>query len=247
MARSAAATFVAFESFTKRTPWSSRTSSMRCGTPGKLTSAAAIASSGIPAARAAAVAAAAFSRLCSPGSAGSAGSGSSAPNSTRLAAPGTGPKPRGTIGDVVLGLRLEDAELRVDVPLEGPVAVEMVGLEVEQHGDPRPQELDVLELERGELADDPCVVFDLSCERRQRPADVPGDLDRPAGGAKHRTQELARRRLSVRTRHAEDRVSEQPCAELDLAPDGNAEGSSPRDQRRLPRNARALHDEIEPL
>ena len=50
---------------------------------------------------------------------------------------------------------LEDAELRVDVPLERAVAVEVVGLEVEQDGDARAERLDVLELERRELADDP--------------------------------------------------------------------------------------------
>ena len=59
--------------------------------PGKAKSADAIASSPIPAARAAAVAAAAFSRLCAPRSSGSAGNGSSAANPIP-----SRPRPRGT-------------------------------------------------------------------------------------------------------------------------------------------------------
>src|SRR5919198_5729871 len=41
----------------------------------------------------------------------------------------------------------EDAELRVAVGLEGAVAVEVVGLEVEEHGDLAGELVDVLELE----------------------------------------------------------------------------------------------------
>ena len=109
-ARRAAATFVAFESLTKRTPAASPTSSSRCGTPGNVRSASAIASSPIPAARAAAVAAAAFSRLCAPRISGSAGSGSSAANSIP-----SRPSPRGT---TFAPRPLEDAQLRVAVGLE---------------------------------------------------------------------------------------------------------------------------------
>ena len=60
---------------------------------------------------------------------------------------------RGVLRDLVL----EDPELRVAVRLEAAVAVEVVGLEVEQHGDARPELVDVLELEARELADDPRV------------------------------------------------------------------------------------------
>jgi hypothetical protein len=123
----------------------------------------------------------------------------------------------------------------------------MVRLQVEQHRDPRSQQLDVFELEGGELTDDPRALVDLPCERRQRPADVPRNLHGPVGCAKHRAEQLGRRRLAVRAGHAENRVPKESGAELDLAPDGNGEGSSPRDERRLPRNARALHDEIDPL
>ena len=123
---------------------------------GERRSAAAIASSPRPAARAAAVAAAAFSRLCAPGISGSAGSSSSAENSIRRPRPGRA-EPARHDRDILGGLVLEDPQLGVAVALEGAVPVEVVGLEVEQHGDPRPKLLDVLELEARELADDPCV------------------------------------------------------------------------------------------
>ena len=50
---------------------------------------------------------------------------------------------------------LEDAELRVAVRVERAVAVEVVRLEVQQHRDLARELVDVLELEGGQLADDP--------------------------------------------------------------------------------------------
>ena len=123
-----------------------------------------------PIARAAAVAAAAFSRLWAPRIRGSAGSGSSAANSTRRATPGTAPNPRGTIATSSSSLALERAELCGRVGVERAVPVEVVGLEVRQHGDARPQRVDVLELERGELAHDPGV----GVERRRRATSAGG-------------------------------------------------------------------------
>ena len=145
------------------------------------------------------------------------------------------------------GLTLEHPELRVAVRLEGPVAVEVVGLEIEEDADARLQRMHVLELERGELADDPRVVGDRADERRQRATDVAGDLDRPPGGTEDRAEELARGRLAVRPRDAEDRVREEPRAELDLAPHGDGALARARDEQRLARDSRALHDEIDPL
>ena len=171
----------------------------------------------IPSARAAAVAAAAFSRLCAPGMSGSAGSSSAGSNSIRRAWPGH--VVEAARHDRVVGLRLvlEDPELRVPVGVDRAVPVEMVGLEVEQHGDPRTELVDVLELEAGDLADDDLARLDPAVELRQRAADVAGD-----GRSEHDSEQLARRRLPVRPGHADDRVPEQPRAELDLAPDGNA-------------------------
>ncbi len=131
--------------------------------------------------------------------------------------------------------------------LEGAVPVEVVGLEVEEDRDPRLQRVNVLELERGELADDPCVRRRSADERRQRATDVPGHLHRFTRRAKHRTEELGRGRLPVRPGDAENRVRKKERAELDLAPDGHATRSRTLDEQRLTRDSRALHDEIDPL
>ena len=93
---------------------------------------------------------------------------------------------------------LEDAQLRVSVALERPVAVEVVRLEVEQDGDLALELVHVLELERRELAHDPRVL--RHHDARQRRADVPGDRDRPSGGAEDRAEQLRRGRLPVRAR-----------------------------------------------
>ena len=61
---------------------------------------------------------------------------------------------------------LEDAELRVAVRLEGAVPVEVVGLEVEEHGDVAGERVHVLELEARELADDGRARLDLHARRR---------------------------------------------------------------------------------
>ena len=124
----------------------------------------------------------------------------------------------------------------------------MVGLEIEEDADARLERMHVLELERGELADDPRVVGDRADERRQRPADVAGDLDRPARSAEDRAEELARGRLAVRPRDAEDRVRRGAAQPSSISlHTGIPRSRAPVDEHRLARDARALHDEIDPL
>jgi len=104
---------------------------------------------------------------------------------------------------------LEDAQFRVAVGLEGAVPVEMVGLEVEQHGDTQAQALDVLELETGELADDPTVGVELTVEVADRPADIAGHLHLATGRAEDRAQKLGRRRLAVSAGDADQGVGKE--------------------------------------
>ena len=125
--------------------------------------------------------------------------------------------------------------------------VEVVGLEVEENGNARIQRVDVLELERRELADDPRVRRRGADERREWAADVSGHLDVPAGSAEDGAEELRRGRLAVRPGDAENRIRKEPRAELDLAPDRNATRPRALHQHRLTRDSRALHDEIDPL
>ena len=195
-------------------------------------SASAIASSGTPAARAAAVAAAAFSRLCAPGISGSAGSGSSAENSIP-----SSPSPRGTI--FVAG-PLEDAQLRVAVRLEGAVPVEVVRLEVEQDGDVARERRDVLELEARELADDPRARLDLAVELGERAADVAAPRGSVASIAPSSSSVVVLPFVPVTPT---SRGPEQPVAELDLAPDRDAPRLAPRPRAATRAGTPGLFDE----
>ena len=120
----------------------------------------------------------------------------------------------------------------------------MVGRDVQEHADGRAKGVDVLELEARQLADDPGVGLGLAVERGQRTADVPGDLDGPSGGAEDRAEKLGRGRLPVRAGDAEDRVREEPVAELDLAPHGQGTLARSGDERRLRRNPGAFHKQV---
>src|SRR5262249_58028833 len=95
---------------------------------------------------------------------------------------------------------LEDAQLRVAIGLERAVAVEVVGLEVEEHRDVTYERLDILELERRELANDPVHAADGG-ERR---ADVPGNGDVATRRPEDRAEQLGRPRLAVRAGNADD-------------------------------------------
>ena len=120
--------------------------------------------------------------------------------------------------------------------------VEVIGLEVQQNGDPRPELVDVLELERGQLADDELLGLDLAVQLCERAPDIPGD-----GRAEDEAEPLRRRRLAVRAGDAQDRVREQPRGELDLAPDWQPAAPRLDDERRLTRHARALDEDPDPV
>ncbi len=106
--------------------------------------------------------------------------------------------------------------------------VEVVGLEVEQHGNSGPKFVRVFELEAGDLADDDLIGLDLPVEVGQRTADVAGN-----GSAEHDAEQLARRRLAVRPGDPENRVRKEARAELDLTPDGYPPLSRGHDETRL--------------
>ena len=88
--------------------------------------------------------------------------------------------------DIGFGLVREDPQLRVAVRVERSVAVEVVGLEVEQHRDAWAEAVNVLELKARQLADDPVVVSDRAVEAGERTADVAGDGGRSSGGTEDR-------------------------------------------------------------
>ena len=134
----------------------------------------------------------------------------------------------------------EDAQLGRHVGLVGPVAVDVVGGEVEQHRALGREGLGVLELEGRALAGDPGVGFEAAGHGGQRRPDVPGHRHRPAGGAVDGADELGRRRLAVRARHGDEAVGHEPPGELDLPEHREPRGASGPDHRGVLGHAGAL-------
>ena len=103
--------------------------------------------------------------------------------------------------DVLGTLTREGLELGVAVGLQRAVAVEVVGLEVQQDRRLGRERQRVLELEGGRLADDGRAVQVLAGQRRVGGPDVADDPDRHARRAVDRAEQLDGRRLAVRARH----------------------------------------------
>ena len=118
--------------------------------------------------------------------------------------------------------------------------VEVVGLEIEEDRGSRMELVDVLQLERRDLAHDAAGADD-PVELADRAADVSGD-----GRVQDHAEELARRGLAVRAgdRHELD-AGQQPIAELELAPDRHATRTRPCHGRCLARYPRALDHELD--
>ncbi len=122
------------------------------------------------------------------------------------------------------------------------VPIEMIRRDVEQHRGLRRELERVFELERRCLADDRRARLDRLDERAERGADVAGDGDRQAGLAMDVADQLRRRRLAVRAGHGDELVLKQPPGELQLAEHRNPALARRFNDRRLRRNARALHE-----
>jgi hypothetical protein len=147
--------------------------------------------------------------------------------------------------DVVVALVLEEAQLRGTVRLERPVTIEVVGFEVDEHRNARAELVDVLELEARELADDPGTGRDAGVEVAELALLlVAGQDELPPGRLEDRAEQPGRRRLPVRSGNSEDRVAEQPVAELDLAPDEDPAPARLGDERVLAGHARALDQQL---
>ena len=178
-ARRAASMLVAFESLTKRTPPISATGSSACSRPVKPSTALVIAAASTPTIEATADAASTSASRCRPSSfTAVSGTSDSSPSAVRRTIasrrrrrplPGTrhreqqAVRARGggelqragivgvqhrPVGRLLLG---KDPRLGGGVLVDGRVPVEVVGREVQQHRDPRPERLRALELEAARL------------------------------------------------------------------------------------------------
>ena len=218
---------------------------MRCSTPGNVLSASAIALVGNPAARPAAMAAAAFSRLCTPGIRGSAGSTSPPANSTRRPAPALHETARHDcdIGrHLVRNIRSFASRYASNEPWRSMWS----GSRLSRTAIPALQRLDVLELERRQLTDDPGVVPPRSTSLVSGRPDVPDDLSGSAGGVEHRAEHAVvvvlpfvpvTPRIGFVSRRAPSSISREITGTPALAR---------RDNRwRITGNAGALDDELD--
>ena len=100
----------------------------------------------------------------------------------------------------------EDAEVKAGnaMPLRRIPPGQMIhNLEIQKNRDVAGERIDVLELEARELAHDPRVRPGLLRSVGERPADVSGDLGGTTVRAENRAEQLGRRRLPVRPRHAD--------------------------------------------
>jgi hypothetical protein len=144
---------------------------------------------------------------------------------------------------VVRLLRREDPRLRLAVLGERPVAVQVIGRDVQETRDARPEALDPLELEARHLRD-----RDLRGDVHggdQRHAEVPARERAPSRALEREADEARRRALPVRPGDGHDRAGEQLEGELDLAADGDAATHGSGEERRVARHAGARHDEID--
>ena len=136
----------------------------------------------------------------------------------------------GPIGRLLLG---KNARLRRRIFVDGRVAIEVVGREVEQHRDPRLERLRALELKTARL-DDVDRLFRRGLDlRAQRQADVAADEDAVAAGLEHAAGQRRGRRLPFRPGDGDDAAAQPAGRELELARDRNARASGGLDRREV--------------
>ncbi len=158
--------------------------------------------------------------------------------------PGEGGRQHGRGAFILPG---EDRELGREVAGHRGVAVEVVGSHVEQHGGLRCQRGGILELERGDLADDGRVARERTGERAGRGADVAGEGVGQPGLAVDVGDQVHRRGLAVRACDGEELVAEQPPGELELADYLDAALAGGLHDRGARRHAGAFHERADAL
>ena len=130
------------------------------------------------------------------------------------------------------GLVLENPSLRRCVRLDARMAIEVIRREVQHHGDPRVERLDLLELKAARLDDVERLgrrLVDLRAERR---ADVSADRHLEARRLEDSPRQHRRRRLAFRPGDRDHAPLQPPRRQLDLRDHRHA-AIARRLQRRL--------------
>ena len=123
---------------------------------------------------------------------------------------------------VALELILEHAHLRGRVLLKRRVPVEMIGSEIQQHADFRPECFDRLELEAADLGYRDGVSVEASTQREQRSSNVAADQRRNVGRLQNVRDERRRRGLAVRAGDRDELASQKSPRQLYFAPHRNS-------------------------
>ena len=144
----------------------------------------------------------------------------------------------------VTGLLIaEDPILCCRVGVEVRIAVHVVGRNVQEKRDIRPERVNCLQLKRRKLQHvGPRLLLIDRCY--QRFADVAGHDRLTAGDFEDLADQGRRRRLAVGAGDGDDRSFEMTERQLDLADDRNAHRRSVPEQRYVERNARADDDRL---
>src|SRR5262249_18694262 len=128
-------------------------------------------------------------------------------------------------GEVVGLLVFEDPGFRVHVGLEGAVAIQMVGSNVQNDCDFWPKSLNGFELEAGNFQDDDRVLPGFGDQRDRWRSDVAANGDRQASGREDLAGQRGGRCFAVRSCDGNDRAGKVLGGEFDLADYGFAQGA----------------------
>ena len=140
-------------------------------------------------------------------------------------------------------LVLEDPRLGPQVGGKALMAVEMVGRDVQYHGDPRAKRLDRLELEARRLRHHNAVGREGQRVGGERRADVPADEHRARLLPEERAEQRGRRGLAIGTGDGDGVGVHHPPGELELANHGRHRPELGED-RGVEGDARAHDDEV---
>ena len=134
-------------------------------------------------------------------------------------------------GEIVCAGELDGAGLEVDVALEGAVAVEVIGRDVEDHAYVQARALDRLELKARQLQHDPVSWGDLIDAVEHRVADVAADDDRPRAGGEDAAGERGGGGLAIGSGDSDDGARARSKEQVDLA--GHRDAALPRSHEQL--------------
>ncbi|OPZ92183.1 MAG: hypothetical protein BWY73_00909 [candidate division TA06 bacterium ADurb.Bin417] len=147
--------------------------------------------------------------------------------------------------DIVAGLVFENPELGLPVRAEVRIAVQVVGGDVEQQREFRPEALDPLQLETAHLQDHRVGCGQAVNYRDEGGPDVAREDHRPAGRFQHVAQQGNHGTLAVGPGDRQDRGRAETVGQFQFAPDRDAALKGGLDRPALGRHAGTGHHQVQ--